>query len=46
MTFPAQIQIVKDQIEDAMSKGAKLETGQSPEEWENGMFLPLTVHKC
>ena len=43
MTFPAQIQIVKDQLEDAMSNGAKLVTGQSPEEWENGMFLPLTV---
>jgi acyl-CoA reductase-like NAD-dependent aldehyde dehydrogenase len=43
MTFPAQVQIVKDQLEDAMSKGAKLETGLPPEEWENGMFLPLTV---
>jgi acyl-CoA reductase-like NAD-dependent aldehyde dehydrogenase len=30
MTFPAQIQIVKDQLEDAMSKGAKLETGLPP----------------
>jgi acyl-CoA reductase-like NAD-dependent aldehyde dehydrogenase len=43
MTFPAQIQIVKEQLEDALSKGAALETGLPPDEWENGMFLPLTV---
>ncbi|HEY2421701.1 MAG TPA: aldehyde dehydrogenase family protein [Neobacillus sp.] len=43
MTFPAQIQIVKEQLEDALSKGAHLETGQPPEEWEDGMFLPLMV---
>ncbi|MDN3014991.1 aldehyde dehydrogenase family protein [Paenibacillus sp. BSR1-1] len=43
MTFPAQVQIVKDQLEDALGKGAVLETGVPPEEWQNGMFLPLTV---
>lgn len=43
MTFPAQIAIVKDQLEDALKKGARLETGLPPEKWESGMFLPLTV---
>jgi acyl-CoA reductase-like NAD-dependent aldehyde dehydrogenase len=43
MTFPAQIQIVKEQLTDALSKGAVLEAGLPPEEWEDGMFLPLTV---
>ena len=43
MTFPAQLQIVKDQLEDALSKGARLETGLPPERWANGMYLPLTV---
>lgn len=43
MTFPAQIEIVKDQLEDALSKGARLETGLLPGKWKSGMFLPLTV---
>jgi acyl-CoA reductase-like NAD-dependent aldehyde dehydrogenase len=43
MTFPAQIQIVKGQLDDALSKGARLETGLPPEEWKKGMFLPLTL---
>jgi acyl-CoA reductase-like NAD-dependent aldehyde dehydrogenase len=43
MTFGSQIQICKDQLNDALRKGARLETGLSPEKWENGMFLPLTV---
>ncbi len=43
MTFRSQIQICKDQLDDALRKGARLETGLSPEKWENGMFLPLTV---
>jgi acyl-CoA reductase-like NAD-dependent aldehyde dehydrogenase len=43
MTFPAQLQIVKDQLEDALSKGARLESGLPPEMWANGMYLPLTV---
>ncbi|MEH7331978.1 aldehyde dehydrogenase family protein [Neobacillus drentensis] len=43
MTFPAQVQIVKDHLEDALGNGAVLETGVPPEEWKNGMFLPLTV---
>jgi acyl-CoA reductase-like NAD-dependent aldehyde dehydrogenase len=43
MTFPAQIQIVKEQLDEALSKGAILETGQPPEEWKSGMFLPLMV---
>ncbi|MGG3469919.1 aldehyde dehydrogenase family protein [Neobacillus pocheonensis] len=43
MTFPAQIQIVKEQLEDAIQNGAVLETGIPPEEWKNDMFLPLTL---
>jgi acyl-CoA reductase-like NAD-dependent aldehyde dehydrogenase len=43
MTFPAQIQIVKEQLEEALNKGAVLETGMPPKDWDEGMFLPLTV---
>jgi acyl-CoA reductase-like NAD-dependent aldehyde dehydrogenase len=43
MTFPGQIQIVREQLEEALSRGALLETGKLPEEWEEGMFLPPTV---
>jgi acyl-CoA reductase-like NAD-dependent aldehyde dehydrogenase len=43
MTYPAQIKIVKEQLEEAMNNGAVLETGLPPKEWEKGMFLPLTV---
>ena len=43
MTFPAQIQIVKEQVEEALSKGAVMESGQRPEEWKSGMFLPLML---
>ncbi|MEH7306123.1 aldehyde dehydrogenase family protein [Neobacillus drentensis] len=43
MTFPAQKEIVMDQLEDALRKGAKLETGLLPGQWESGLFLPLTV---
>ncbi len=43
MTDPRQIQIVKDQLEDAMNHGAILETGVPPQEWKDGMFLPLML---
>lgn len=43
MTFPAQKAIVKDQLDEALENGAKLETGKESEQWEDGMFLPLTV---
>jgi acyl-CoA reductase-like NAD-dependent aldehyde dehydrogenase len=43
MTFPTQIQIVKDQLEEAIYKGAVLETGIPPKDWEKGMFLPPTI---
>ncbi len=43
MTFPGQIQIVKEQLDDALTKGAVLETGVPPWEWKPGMFLPLMV---
>lgn len=43
MTFPSQIQIVKEQLEEALSRGAVLETGIQPQDWKEGMFLPPTV---
>lgn len=43
MTFPAQKEIVRTQLEEALERGAKLQTGTSPSEWKEGMFLPLTV---
>jgi acyl-CoA reductase-like NAD-dependent aldehyde dehydrogenase len=43
MTFPGQLEIVKEQLDDALSKGAWLETGLPPDQWEKGMFLPLTL---
>lgn len=43
MTFPAQKEIVKEQLDEALERGAKLETGVEPEQWKDGMFLPLTV---
>lgn len=43
MTFPAQINIVKHLIEDAVANGAELETGENPAHWKEEMFLPLTI---
>ncbi len=43
MTFPAQVDIVKAHIQDALEKGAKLICGDPPEKWDQTMFLPLTV---
>lgn len=43
MTFPQQIQIVKDQVEEALENGAILETGLPPDQWQEGMFVPLMV---
>ncbi|WP_108670209.1 aldehyde dehydrogenase family protein [Peribacillus acanthi] len=44
MTFPAQIDIVRNQIEDALSQGATLETGIEPRHWKEGeMHVPMMV---
>lgn len=43
MTFPQQIHIVKNQLEEALENGAVMETGLPPEKWQPGMFLPLMV---
>ena len=43
MTFPAQKTVVKEQLEDALANGARVETGKHPDQWKDGMFLPLTV---
>jgi acyl-CoA reductase-like NAD-dependent aldehyde dehydrogenase len=43
MTFPGQIDVVKAQLDEAIERGAKLETGLKPSDWKGDMFLPLTV---
>ncbi|CAH0345839.1 aldehyde dehydrogenase family protein [Bacillus sp. CECT 9360] len=45
MTFPQQVDIVADHIQDALAKGAVLETGQDPNQWkiDNKLFLPPTI---
>ncbi|MFS0782532.1 aldehyde dehydrogenase family protein [Bacillus sp. 1P06AnD] len=44
MTFPRQIEIVKEHILDALSKGAVLQTGKHPDEWDQqSMFLEPMV---
>ncbi|MEW5549437.1 aldehyde dehydrogenase family protein [Peribacillus frigoritolerans] len=45
MTFPKQVDIVADQLEDALNKGAVLETGTTPKEWKTGQthFIPPTI---
>lgn len=43
MTFPSQIDIVREHIEDALEKGAELEAGTPPQHWDRGMFIPLTL---
>lgn len=43
MTFPAQREIVREQLEEALADGAVIETGKPPQEWDDGMFIPLTV---
>ncbi|MGD7008934.1 aldehyde dehydrogenase family protein [Metabacillus sp. 84] len=44
MTFPKQIQIVKEQVEDALNKGAVLAAGDAPENWDNdSMFIKPMV---
>lgn len=39
MTYPVQREIVKKQALDALHKGARLETGLHPEDWEDSMFV-------
>lgn len=45
MTYPVQLDIVADQIEDALLKGARLETGTRPVEWTRNAtyFLEPTI---
>lgn len=44
MTFQKQVSIVKEQVADALTKGAILETGKSPSEWdEDSMFIEPMV---
>jgi acyl-CoA reductase-like NAD-dependent aldehyde dehydrogenase len=43
MTFPGQREVVKAQLDEAIERGAKLETGLKSSDWKGDMFLPLTV---
>ncbi|MCU9613786.1 aldehyde dehydrogenase family protein [Caldibacillus lycopersici] len=40
MTFPGQVAIVKQQVQEALEKGAQLESGIHPEKWDKqSMFI-------
>jgi acyl-CoA reductase-like NAD-dependent aldehyde dehydrogenase len=45
MTSPAQIEVVRRQVADALRRGARLLTGQPPEDWQldGGWFLAPMV---
>ncbi|MCF6095046.1 aldehyde dehydrogenase family protein [Microaerobacter geothermalis] len=45
ITYPGQVSIIREHIEDALSKGAKLLTGTSPEHWilDKELFIPPMV---
>ncbi len=45
MTFPAQLDLVRDHLDGALARGARLLTGVKPEEWNHsrGLFIPPTV---
>lgn len=45
MTARMQVEIVREQVHDALDKGAKLLTGRPPEEWQTdqGLFIPPMV---
>ncbi|MDP4169238.1 MAG: aldehyde dehydrogenase family protein [Bacillota bacterium] len=45
MTFPAQVEIVKKQLDEALSRGAELVTGVPSHLWQKGMYLPPTIVK-
>ena len=45
MTWPGQVEIVKEHVNDALTRGAKLLTGLPPDKWDlsKGLFIPLMV---
>ncbi|MGE7120297.1 aldehyde dehydrogenase family protein [Peribacillus sp. NPDC046944] len=45
MTFPAQLDIVADHLDDALNKGAIMESGSIPHDWKKGStyFIPPTI---
>lgn len=45
MTFPAQLDIVANHLDDALNKGAIIEYGSAPNEWKTGetYFIPPTI---
>ncbi|TDL80264.1 aldehyde dehydrogenase family protein [Peribacillus frigoritolerans] len=45
MTYPGQIEVIKEQLEEAMAEGARLVTGSLPRDWDlsDGLFIPPTI---
>ncbi|HOB09268.1 MAG: aldehyde dehydrogenase family protein [Limnochordia bacterium] len=45
MTWPGQVEVVREHINDALAHGAKLITGLPPEQWDlsRGLFIPPMV---
>lgn len=45
MTWPGQVEIVKEHVNDALTRGAKLLTGLPPDKWDlsEGLFIPPMV---
>ncbi|MDR0136934.1 aldehyde dehydrogenase family protein [Metabacillus idriensis] len=45
MTYPGQIEVIKEQLEEAMAEGARLVTGTLPRDWDlsDGLFIPPTI---
>ncbi|MGG4488333.1 aldehyde dehydrogenase family protein [Metabacillus idriensis] len=45
MTYHGQIDIIKDQLEEAIAGGARLVTGTMPRDWDlsAGLFIPPTI---
>lgn len=43
LTFPGQKEIIREQLNEAIGSGARLETGRAPDQWQEGMFIPPTI---
>lgn len=39
MTYPTQVEIVKNHVKAAIASGAKLQSGNHPDEWDETMFI-------
>ncbi|MGE5652764.1 MAG: aldehyde dehydrogenase family protein [Bacillota bacterium] len=45
MTFPGQLDVIKEHLDDALARGARLLTGVKPSDWDHskGLFVPPMV---